>query len=92
MSSGPQQAQAQVTQGFTDVMTRAVTDSAFRTQLYANQAAALQGYQLSPNDLKVLNSITPEMMNGYAAHIQQFHPTILHAVAIVFTANPPSQP
>ena len=89
MSSDPTKAQAQVSQGFTDVITRALTDSAFRTQLYAAQGTALQAYQLSQNDLDVLNAITPEMMEGYAAHLQQFGPSILHAVAYVHFGTKP---
>lgn len=56
-------------QDFHRVIGKAVLDENFRAQLFSNPNAALQGFNLSPQEIQTLQNMSPEQFNALA---QQF--------------------
>lgn len=48
------------TQDLTQVITRALTDEAYRKQLLDSPAEALEGYELSPDEVTMVHNLKPE--------------------------------
>jgi hypothetical protein len=59
-------AQSKPSRGFTELIGKALTDPAFRDELYRDRGKAVAAYQLSPADQETLKTLSKETLEKHA--------------------------
>jgi hypothetical protein len=75
--TGRAETPADVSQGFTEVIGRALIDKDFRTRLYEDREAALKGLPLAPADLEALEQVPQKELEQHAERFEQGSATAL---------------
>jgi hypothetical protein len=58
-----------VSDSFTELIGRALTDKEFRSTLFSNRARATRGYKLTSADREALERVTPDLLENQAERL-----------------------
>lgn len=70
-------------QGFTELIGRALTDQKFRQELFRDQAGVAARYNLSPSDREALGNLSQETLNEHADQFAKGNATALTISVVI---------